>query len=46
LPGFELVADGGLLSHVAVFEIPAYHKPLLLTDAAINVLLSDRHCSD
>jgi phosphate butyryltransferase len=28
---------GKLLSHVAVFEIPAYHKLLMVTDAAINV---------
>jgi phosphate butyryltransferase len=28
---------GRLLSHVAVFEIPAYHKLLMVTDAAINV---------
>ena len=26
-----------LLSHVAVFEIPAYHKLLIITDAAINI---------
>ncbi len=28
---------GRLLSHVAVFEIPTYHKLLMLTDAAINI---------
>ncbi len=27
----------GLLSHVAVFEIPEYHKLLTITDAAINI---------
>ncbi len=27
----------GVLSHVAVFEVPAYHKLLLLTDAAMNI---------
>ncbi|MCK5879507.1 MAG: phosphate butyryltransferase, partial [Holophagae bacterium] len=26
-----------VLSHVALFEVPAYHKLLLLTDAAMNV---------
>lgn len=26
------------LSHVFVFDIPNYHKPLVITDAAINVL--------
>ena len=26
-----------LLSHVAVFEVPAYHKLLTITDAAINI---------
>lgn len=28
---------GSVLSHVAVFEIPTYHKLLLLTDAAMNI---------
>ncbi len=28
---------GGLLSHVAVFDIPAYHKLLILTDAAVTI---------
>ncbi len=32
-----LLDPGRLISHVAVFEIPRYHKLLLLTDAAINV---------
>jgi phosphate butyryltransferase len=32
-----LVPDGQLLSHVAAFEIPAYHKLLLITDAALNI---------
>lgn len=26
-----------LLSHVAVFDLPNYHKPVLLTDAAMNI---------
>lgn len=26
-----------LLSHVAVFEVEGYHKPLLVTDAAMNI---------
>ena len=34
--------DGGMrtgrkLSHLAVFELPTYHKPLFVTDAAINI---------
>jgi phosphate butyryltransferase len=28
---------GNVLSHVAVFEIPAYHKLMLITDAAMNI---------
>lgn len=28
---------GNVLSHVAVFDIPAYHKLLLVTDAAMNI---------
>ncbi len=28
---------GDLLSHLALFEIPSYHKLLALTDAAINI---------
>jgi len=31
------LGTGGLLSHVAVFEMPAYHKLLMITDAAINI---------
>jgi phosphate butyryltransferase len=27
----------GLLSHVAAFEVPGYHKLLLITDAAMNI---------
>jgi phosphate butyryltransferase len=27
----------GLLSHVAAFDIPAYHKLLIVTDAAMNI---------
>jgi len=29
--------SGGLLSHLAIFEIPSYHKLLAVTDAAINI---------
>ena len=29
--------DGELLSHVAVFDLPNYHKSILLTDAAMNI---------
>ncbi len=28
---------GNLLSHFALFDIPAYHKPLALTDVAMNI---------
>ncbi|MGB0733503.1 MAG: bifunctional enoyl-CoA hydratase/phosphate acetyltransferase [Pontibacterium sp.] len=28
---------GSRLSHVFVFDVPNYHKPLMITDAAINV---------
>ncbi len=28
---------GGLLSHVAAFDVPAYHKLLVVTDAAMNI---------
>jgi phosphate butyryltransferase len=31
------LGTGKLLSHVAVFEIPSYHKLLMITDAAINI---------
>ena len=31
------LGTGKLLSHVAVFEIPRYHKLLMITDAAINI---------
>lgn len=31
------LGTGKLLSHVAVFEIPAYSKLLMITDAAINI---------
>lgn len=29
--------DGGLLSHIAFIESPAYHKLLCITDAAMNI---------
>jgi len=29
--------QGSVLSHVAVFEVPTYHKLLFLTDAAMNI---------
>ena len=28
---------GSLVSHIAVFEVPTYHKPLFITDAALNI---------
>lgn len=34
---FNLVADGRHLSHVAVFDVAAYHKLLIVTDAGINI---------
>ncbi|HUX14248.1 MAG TPA: phosphate acyltransferase [Spirochaetia bacterium] len=34
---YRLIDEQRLISHVAVFEIPAYHKILIVTDAAINV---------
>jgi len=36
--GKGLLDEGQLISHVAVLDIPAYHKLLLVTDAAINVV--------
>lgn len=32
-----LVPPGRLLSHVAVFTVPRYPRPLLVTDAALNI---------
>lgn len=34
---FGLVPEGNLLSHVAIMEVPGYHKLLGLTDVAINI---------
>lgn len=34
---YALVPEGRLISHVALFEIPTYHKPLIVTDAALNI---------
>lgn len=31
------IRGGGLLSHVAAFEVPGYHKLLIVTDAAMNI---------
>jgi phosphate butyryltransferase len=31
------IAIGRLMSHVAVMEVPTYHKLLIVTDAAINI---------
>ena len=31
------INDGRLASHVAVMEVPTYHKLLIVTDAAINI---------
>lgn len=35
-PGLGLVAPGGLLSHVAVFDLPFHPRLLFVTDAAIT----------
>jgi len=32
-----LVPPGGLISHVGLFDAPAYHKPLIITDAGVNI---------
>lgn len=32
-----LLKPGALLSHIAIFEMAAYHKPLILSDAALNI---------
>jgi phosphotransacetylase len=42
LLGAIVSRDGGLrgtrrLSHVFLLDVPAYHKPLLVTDAAVNI---------
>jgi len=31
------VEPGNLISHVGVFDIPAYHKPVIVTDAGISI---------
>lgn len=31
------VPEGNLISHVGLFELPAYHKLVVVTDAAINI---------
>ena len=33
----QLIPEGGLVSHTALFTIPDYHKPFLFTDGAINI---------
>ena len=33
----DFVVPGDLISHVGVFDIPAYHKPVIITDAGINI---------
>ena len=35
---YGLLPEDSLLSHVARLEVPWYHKPLLLTDAAVSIL--------
>ena len=37
---------GSRLSHVYVMDVPSYPRPLLVTDAAINIAptLADKHC--
>ncbi len=44
-PGSGL-RTGKRLSHVYVMDVPAYPRPLLITDAAINIApsLEDKHC--
>jgi phosphotransacetylase len=42
LMGAVVAREGGLrgtrrLSHVFLLDVPAYHKPLLVTDAAVNI---------
>ncbi len=32
-----LLDNGGLISHVSLFDVPGYHKLLMLTDAAITI---------
>ncbi len=32
-----LIPEGRIVSHVAMFETPAYHKPIIVTDAALNI---------
>jgi len=32
-----LVPPGRLVSHVALFEVPSYHKLLIITDAGLNI---------
>ena len=34
---FGLVPPGNTLSHVAIMDIPSYHKLLIATDAAITI---------
>jgi len=34
---FEVVKKGNLLSHIGLHEVPEYHKPFIVTDAAINI---------
>lgn len=33
----DLIQPGHLISGAALFEIPAYHKPLLITDPSVNI---------
>lgn len=35
---YGLLPEGSLLSHVARLVLPWYHKPLLLTDAAVSIV--------
>jgi phosphotransacetylase len=32
-----LLPPGGLMGHLGMFELPFYHKPLFITDSAINI---------
>ena len=36
-PEMGLIPEGNLLSHVSLMQIPKYYKPLMLTDAGVNI---------
>lgn len=35
---YNLMEEGAVLSHVAVLNLPWYHKPLIITDAAVSIM--------